>query len=56
MSPLIRRDFILLGLCTTLVPILLRNAAALSYPERPLRLVVGLAPGRGDRHHRTVDR
>jgi tripartite-type tricarboxylate transporter receptor subunit TctC len=45
MSPLIRRDFILLGLCTTLVPILLRNAAALSYPERPLRLVVGLAPG-----------
>src|SRR3954451_3448694 len=45
MSPLIRLDFILFGLCTTLVPILPRNAAAQSYPTRPLRLVVGLAPG-----------
>jgi len=45
MRRLIRRDFILLGLCTTLMPILPRNAAAQSYPGRPLRLVVGLAPG-----------
>jgi tripartite-type tricarboxylate transporter receptor subunit TctC len=45
MRRLIRRDFVLLGLCTTLMPILPRYAAAQSYPERPLRLVVGLAPG-----------
>ena len=45
MRRLIRRDFILLGLCTSLMPILPRSAAAQSYPGRPLRLVVGLAPG-----------
>jgi tripartite-type tricarboxylate transporter receptor subunit TctC len=45
MRALIRRDFLRLGLCTTVVPILPRSAGAQSYPARPLRLVVGLAPG-----------
>jgi tripartite-type tricarboxylate transporter receptor subunit TctC len=45
MRPLIRRDFLLLGLCATVAPIRSRNAAAQNYPTRPLRLVVGLAPG-----------
>jgi len=45
MNSLARRDFLRLGLCTTLAPILSRTAAAQSYPARPLRLVVGYAAG-----------
>ena len=45
MDSLARRDFLRLGLCTTLAPILSRTAAAQSYPARPLRLVVGYAAG-----------
>jgi tripartite-type tricarboxylate transporter receptor subunit TctC len=45
MKSLARRDFLRLGLCTTMVPILSRTAAAQSYPARPLRLVVGYAAG-----------
>lgn len=45
MKPLVRRDFLRLGLCTAMVPILLRTATAQSYPARPLRLVVGYAAG-----------
>lgn len=45
MKSLARRDFLRLGLCTTIAPILPRTAAAQSYPARPLRLVVGLAAG-----------
>jgi tripartite-type tricarboxylate transporter receptor subunit TctC len=45
MTSLARRDFLHLGLCTTMLPILPRTAAAQSYPARPLRLVVGYAAG-----------
>jgi len=45
MKSLVRRDFLRLGLCTAMVPILSRTAAAQSYPARPLRLVVGYAAG-----------
>ena len=45
MKSLARRDFLRLGFCTTMVPILSRTAAAQSYPARPLRLVVGYAAG-----------
>jgi len=45
MKSLGRRDFLRLALCTTMVPILSRTAAAQSYPARPLRLVVGYAAG-----------
>jgi tripartite-type tricarboxylate transporter receptor subunit TctC len=45
MKLLTRQDFLLLGLCTTVAPILSRSAAGQSYPARPLRLVVGLTPG-----------
>jgi len=45
MKSLVRRDFLRLGLCTTMVPILSRSATAQSYPARPLRLVVGYAAG-----------
>jgi tripartite-type tricarboxylate transporter receptor subunit TctC len=45
MKPLIRRDFLLLGLCATVAPNLARSAAAQSYPNRPIRIIVGTAPG-----------
>jgi tripartite-type tricarboxylate transporter receptor subunit TctC len=45
MTSLMRRDFLRLGLCATAAPILSRSAAAQGYPARPLRLVVGFAPG-----------
>jgi tripartite-type tricarboxylate transporter receptor subunit TctC len=45
MRALIRRDFLRLGVSATLASILPRFAAAQSYPARPVRLVVGLAPG-----------
>jgi tripartite-type tricarboxylate transporter receptor subunit TctC len=45
MTLLIRRDFLRFGLCTTMASILSGSAAAQSYPVRPLRLVVGFAPG-----------
>jgi tripartite-type tricarboxylate transporter receptor subunit TctC len=45
MRSLIRRDFLRLGVSATVAPILPRGAAAQSYPERPVRLVVGVAPG-----------
>ena len=45
MKSLVRRDFLRLGFCTTMVPMLSRTAAAQSYPARPLRLVVGYAAG-----------
>jgi tripartite-type tricarboxylate transporter receptor subunit TctC len=45
MKSLARRDFLRLGLCTTMVPILSGTAAAESYPARPLRLIVGYAAG-----------
>jgi tripartite-type tricarboxylate transporter receptor subunit TctC len=45
MRSLARREFLRLGLCATAAPILSRIAAAQAYPARPVRLVVGLAPG-----------
>jgi tripartite-type tricarboxylate transporter receptor subunit TctC len=45
MKSLIRRDFLLLGLCATVAPNLPRSAAAQSYPNRPIRIIVGTAPG-----------
>ena len=45
MKSLIRRDFLLLGLCATVAPNLSPNAAAQAYPSRPIRIVVGVAPG-----------
>src|SRR6185312_14794915 len=45
MEPLARREFLRLGICAAAVPILPRIAAAQAYPARPIRLVVGLAPG-----------
>ena len=45
MRPLIRRDFLLLGLCTSVAPILSRSAAAQSFPNRSIRIIVGTAPG-----------
>lgn len=45
MKSLARRDFLRLGLCSAMAPVLSRAAAAQSYPARPLRLVVGYAAG-----------
>lgn len=45
MKSLARREFLRLGLCATAAPMMPRIAAAQSYPSRPVRLVVGLAPG-----------
>jgi len=45
MRSLIRRDFLRLGVSATVAPILPRGAAAESYPARPVRIVVGTAPG-----------
>jgi tripartite-type tricarboxylate transporter receptor subunit TctC len=45
MRSLIRREFLRLGVSATVAPILPRGAAAQSYPERPVRFVVGVAPG-----------
>ncbi len=45
MKSLMRRDFLRFGLCAAVAPNLSRSAVAQSYPNRPLRLVVGLPPG-----------
>jgi tripartite-type tricarboxylate transporter receptor subunit TctC len=45
MRSLIRRDFLRLGVLATVAPILPWGAAAQSYPARPVRIVVGTAPG-----------
>jgi tripartite-type tricarboxylate transporter receptor subunit TctC len=45
MRSLIRRDFLRLGVSATMAPILPWGAAAQSYPARPVRIVVGTAPG-----------
>lgn len=45
MRSLARREFLRLGLCATAAPILPQFAAAQAYPSRPVRLIVGLAPG-----------
>src|SRR5258707_2544049 len=45
MGSLARREFLRLGLCATAAPILPRTAFAQDYPSRPVRLIVGLAPG-----------
>jgi tripartite-type tricarboxylate transporter receptor subunit TctC len=45
MRSLVRREFLRLGLCATAAPILSRIAVAENYASRPVRLVVGLAPG-----------
>jgi tripartite-type tricarboxylate transporter receptor subunit TctC len=45
MRSLIRRDFLRLGVSVTAAPILPWGAAAQSYPARPVRIVVGTAPG-----------
>jgi tripartite-type tricarboxylate transporter receptor subunit TctC len=45
MRSLIRRDFLRLGASATVAPMLPRGAAAQSYPARPVRIVVGTAPG-----------
>lgn len=45
MKSLARREFLRLGLCATAAPMMPRIAAAQSYPSRPVRLIVGLAPG-----------
>ena len=44
-KPLARREFLRLGLCATAAPIFPRIVVAQSYPSRPVRLIVGLAPG-----------
>lgn len=41
----VRREFLRLGLCAAATAILPRIALAQSYPSRPVRLIVGLAPG-----------
>jgi tripartite-type tricarboxylate transporter receptor subunit TctC len=45
MRSLIRRDFLRLGVAATVAPIFPWGAAAESYPARPVRIVVGTAPG-----------
>ncbi|MEA2997190.1 MAG: hypothetical protein QOG74_2739 [Alphaproteobacteria bacterium] len=45
MRSLIRRDFLRLGVSATVAPILPSGAAAQGYPARPVRIVVGTAPG-----------
>ncbi|MEA2963708.1 MAG: hypothetical protein QOI46_3806 [Alphaproteobacteria bacterium] len=45
MRSLIRRDFLRLGVSVTVAPILPSGATAQSYPARPIRIVVGTAPG-----------
>lgn len=45
MRSLVRREFLRLGLCASAAPILSQIAAAQSYASRPVRLIVGLAPG-----------
>ncbi len=45
MGSLARREFLRLGLCATAASILPRTAFARDYPSRPVRLIVGLAPG-----------
>jgi tripartite-type tricarboxylate transporter receptor subunit TctC len=42
---LARREFLQLGLCATAAPVLPSIAFAQAYPSRPVRLIVGLAPG-----------
>src|SRR3954454_3091604 len=45
MGSLARREFLRLGLCAVAAPIMPRIALAQGYPSRPVRLIVGLAPG-----------
>jgi len=45
MRPLIRRDVLRLGASAAVAPMLPWGAAAQSYPARPVRIVVGTAPG-----------
>ena len=45
MRLLARREFLRLGLCATAASILPRVPFAQGYPSRPVRLIVGLAPG-----------
>jgi tripartite-type tricarboxylate transporter receptor subunit TctC len=43
-----RREFLHLAASSATLPVLLRTAKAEGYPARPLRLVVGFAPGGGN--------
>jgi tripartite-type tricarboxylate transporter receptor subunit TctC len=45
---LFRREFLHLAASSATLPVLLRTAKAEGYPARPLRLVVGFAPGGGN--------
>jgi len=47
-----RRQFLHVAACAAALPFLPRAARAQSYPARPVRIVVGFAPGRRHRHHR----
>ena len=42
---LARRLFMRLAAAAMVAPVLPRSASALDYPTRPVRLIVGLAPG-----------
>ena len=44
----VRRQILQLASCLAMMPLASRGAAAQAYPARPLRLVVGFAPGGGN--------
>ncbi len=45
---LLRRQFLRLGAAAAALPVVSRIASAQSYPARPVRLIVGFAPGGGN--------
>jgi len=42
-----RRNFLYLAAGAAALPVLSRNARAETYPSRPVRIIVGFAPGGG---------
>ena len=43
-----RRTFLHLAACAAVLPALPPSARAQSYPSRPVRLIIGFAPGGGN--------